>query len=165
MLPSAHILPAIALGIKTKPRTALVWLPILVLVAHLPLDLIPHLEPGLVAGDNYTSPISLGFWWALGDISLSTWVTYRVGRRLPDYRVLLALCLIAGLLPDLVQVWGKFRFLPQPDFLPAYAHIHDGVHIWWKLGWPKMVSVLVGTLTTGLLWFFSIRTIHRRCME
>lgn len=165
MLPSAHVLPAVAVAVSTKSKSTWIWLPLLVLLAHLPLDLIPHIEPGLIAGDNYTSPSSLGFWWALSDILLSTWIVYRVSATLPSYSGVLYLCLCAGLLPDLVQVWGKFTFLPQPSFLPAYAHVHDGVHFWWKLGWPKTASVIVGTLTTGLLWFFSIRTIHRRCME
>lgn len=165
MLPSAHVLPAVAVAVKTKSKSTWIWLPFLVLLAHLPLDLIPHLEPGLVGGNDYTSPSSFGFWWALADILASAWIAYRVSCVLPGHSAVLFLCLSAGLLPDLVQVWGKFTFLPQPSFLPAYAHVHDGVHIWWKLGWPKTASIAVGTLTTGLLWFFSVRTIHRRCME
>lgn len=165
MLPSAHILPAIAVAVKTKPERSVFWLPLMVILAHLPFDLIPHIEPGLIVGDNYTSPSSLGFWWALWDIAISVMIAYRVACRLPRHGDLILLCLFAGLLPDLVQVWGKFSFLPQPSFLPAYAHIHDGVHVWWKQGWPKLASVTVGTLTTVLLWFISIRTIHRKCME
>lgn len=163
MLPSAHILPAIAVAIKTKPMHTWIWLPFLVIVLHSPFDLIPHLEPGLIWDDNYTSPHSFGFWWAGFDIFASSWIAYRVWCLVPGHGRTIFLCVCAGLLPDLVQAWGQFRFLPKFSWLPAYIHFHDGLHVWWKQGWPAMASITVGTATTLALWYFSIKCIHEEC--
>ncbi len=165
MLPSAHILPAVALAVRTRPKTSLLWLPALVVLVHLPFDLLPHVEPGLIFQGNYTHPTSAGFWWALSDILGTMWVVYRVHANFPKHGMVVWLCFVFGLLPDLVQAWGQMQFLPQPEWMVQYSYIHDKVHFWWKLEWPHSLSISVGTILTVLLWFFSFRSINKSYMD
>ncbi|TSC70927.1 MAG: hypothetical protein CEO12_52 [Parcubacteria group bacterium Gr01-1014_46] len=155
MLPSAHILPAIAVAIKTRPETSWIWFPIMVILAHVPFDLIPHLEPGLFSGSEYTSPYTFNFWWAQTDIAISFLLCHKLTKNQPEYRRVVWLIFIAGIGPDLVQAWTQIDYLPQSQWLKDYENFHHQLHNWWKRDWPKQWSITIGTIDTLLLWWFA----------
>ncbi len=127
---TGHVLAADALAARTKGTwKSIAWFFPLILLMHIPLDLVWHLEPGLWNTD-YTKAWSWGWDWTVLDISASVGLAYLATRRYPKQRSVIWAGVLAALLPDLLMVYAS-RHLYQAVFA-AYYHFHNQLH-WWKV--------------------------------
>lgn len=154
-MPSVHvatgILMAILIALRSKTRTVVFWVPLLVLVAHAVLDLIPHAEPSMFKM-QYVSIWSWGFWWTATDILVAIGITVKVMIDFPEHQKLIWLCFWAAFGPDVV-LETTMKILPVNTLGQAYIDFHHNLHWWKKL--PKATQMFIGVPATFFMWWLA----------
>jgi len=151
MVPSGHIFPSNVLATRTS-RGPLFIFTAAMLLHFVPLDAVPHIEPGSFAV-GCLDMHHWTYWWTATDLAISSLITLGLFILLPDRRALIAAGYAGAILPDILGVGIMCRYPNLPVLKTLYV-FHQWVH-WW----PQHSNVyrVIGTIATLAVWIVCYR--------